>query len=75
MTKEKNVKMFTMSNMKESESLAVLWLRHMTDYTLLPAQSLFAVHDVRDKHSPLSTTTDKPSWEVNKKLNILVFLS
>ncbi len=27
------------------------------------------------KRSPLTTTSDKPSWEVNKKSNMLVFLS
>ncbi len=76
------VKMFTVSDWatKESWSLAVSWLKDMTD-TLLPDQSLFAVHDVQDVISKealatnwLTTTTDKLSWEVNKKSDMLVFL-
>ncbi len=53
----------------------------MSDYMLLPSQSLFAVHNVCDVTSKealatdRTTTTDKLSWEVNKKSDMLVFLS
>ncbi len=54
-------------------------LRDVTDYTLLPDQSSFAVHNVCDviRREALATitTTDESSWEVNKKSNMLVFLS
>ncbi len=33
----------------------------------------FCVMSQARKRSPLTTTTDKPSWEVNKKSNMLVF--
>ncbi len=42
----------------------------MTNYTSLPDQLSFAVHDVRD----VAGKFDKSSQEVNKKSNMLVFL-
>ncbi len=50
----------------------------MTDYTLLPNESSFAVMmcmmSPERKRLPLTSTTDKPLREVNKKSNMLVFL-
>ncbi len=51
----------------------------MTDYTLLPDQSLFAVHDVRDITGKEALTADyyyywQAIGEVTKKSNMLVFL-
>ncbi len=52
----------------------------MTDYTLLPDQSLFAVHDVRDVTGKEALATDfYYYWKAvvggKQKSNMLVFLS
>ncbi len=43
------------------------------DYTLLPDQLSFAVYEVCDVTG--KEALDKPLWEVNKKPNMLVFMS
>ncbi len=56
----------------------MLWQRDTTHCKLLPNQSSFVVHDVRDvtgKEALLTATiTERPSQQVNKKSNMLVFL-
>ncbi len=55
-----SVKMFTVSDqvIKELEILAMSWLRDTTDYTLLPDQSSFAVHNVPDVSDKEALATD-----------------